>query len=397
MLGRKAVTFVNGVVVAGDGQVHDAIRIRGGVVSSLGRPAERGDVVVDLHGDIVVPGLVNAHDHLELNSFGRLKWRPVYRNVREWIADFQPRFGSDPQLAAARPETLATRVWAGALKNALCGVTTVCHHNPMHAPLRRRRFPVRVVRRFGLSHSLQIDGDAVSHAYARTPARWPWIVHASEGVDAEARDEIDRLDRLRCLGTNTVLVHGVGIDDLRARRVLGRGSALIWCPSSNEFLFGRTANVRPFAQAGRLALGTDSRLSGEGDLLDELRAAVRTRQLSPEALLRLATSGAAAVLQLPGLGHLATGAPADVAVLRRVAADPYASVVSSSRAEVRLTMVGGMPIVGDTAMQAVFDARWQRCNAVAVDGAPRLLARWIVRAAAALSVREPGLEMDVTW
>ena len=35
-------------------------------------------VVVDLDEAVVLPGLINAHDHLELNSFPRLKWRPRY-------------------------------------------------------------------------------------------------------------------------------------------------------------------------------------------------------------------------------------------------------------------------------------------------------------------------------
>lgn len=391
MFGTRPITFVNGAVVAPDGRVADSLRVRGGVIDAIGDAPRRADVVVDVDGAVVLPGLVNAHDHLELNSFGRLKWRSQYVNVREWIADFQPRFGGGP-LALARPDTLADRVWVGGLKNLLSGVTTVCHHNPIHAPL-KRRFPVRIVRQFGLSHSLQIDGSQVAESYARTPARWPWIIHAAEGIDAEAGQEIDTLGTLRCLGENTVLVHGVALDGARAELVLARGGALIWCPTSNEFLFGRTADVRRFSAAGRLALGSDSRLSGEGDLLDEIRAAFRTRQLSAEQLLRSVTRDAAAVLRLPHGGGLEIGQPADVVLLRRVTDDPCESVAASTRADVRLCLVGGEPLVGDTALRAVFDSRRQPAARVRVDGRERLMARWIARRVAALDLAEPGLEL----
>jgi cytosine/adenosine deaminase-related metal-dependent hydrolase len=186
MFGRQPVTFVNAVVLAGDGGTHGTLRIRRGVVDELGAPPRRGDLVVDVEGGVVLPGLINAHDHLELNSFPRMKWRARHANVREWIADFQPRFATDPALAKARPDTLVDRLWVGGLKNLLAGVTTVCHHNPLHATL-KRRFPVRVTRRVGISHSLQIDGARVADSCRRTPEDWPWIVHAAEGVDADAR------------------------------------------------------------------------------------------------------------------------------------------------------------------------------------------------------------------
>jgi cytosine/adenosine deaminase-related metal-dependent hydrolase len=362
------------------------------VVDALGMPPRRGDAVVDAEQAIICAGLINAHDHLELNSFGRRKWRSHHRNVREWIADFQPRFTTDRALAAARSDTLPDRLWVGGLKNLLSGVTTVCHHNPLHRQL-TRRFPVRVVRRYGLSHSLQIDGADVMTSYQRTPQSWPWIIHAAEGVDAEAREEVRTLSALRCVAGNTVLVHGVGFDEHDANAVLTAGGALVWCPSSNHFLFGSTARVGAFARAQRLALGTDSRLSGEGDLLDELRVAAGTGQLSAEALLRSVSTHAAAVLRLQYAGRITAGAPADLCVLRRIAADPFESLVSATRADVWLTMMGGLPLVGDRRMRAIFTATRQACVDALVDGAPRLLARWIASRVHTMTIREAGLEV----
>jgi cytosine/adenosine deaminase-related metal-dependent hydrolase len=396
MFGPPAVTFVNSVVIDGYGRLWKSLRVRSGRVVALGGHPERNDLVVDGEQSVIVPGLINAHDHLELNSFGRLKWRPRYDNVREWIADFQPRFGTDPALAGARADTLDDRVWAGGLKNLLSGVTTVCHHNPIH-PALRRRFPVRVVRQLGISHSLQVDGAAVAQSYARTPPAWPWIVHAAEGVDDEAGNEVRTLRAWGCLGANTVIVHGVAIGDEDAAHVLGHGAALVWCPSSNDFLFGQTAAVGRFSRTRRLTLGTDSRLSGAGDLLDELRLAAATRQIAHESLCRTVTSDAADILRLNGVGALSPRAAADVVMLRRCADDPYESIVCSSRQHVRLSMIGGVPLYGEPSMRPLFHHCRQRVATVAVDGQPRVLAHWVARRAASMRLREPGLDVEARW
>ncbi len=388
-----SITFVNGIVIAANGRLFDSIRVRGNRIDRLGGSASRGDDVIDLDEAVVFPGLINAHDHLELNSFPRLKWRDRYSNVREWIADFQPRFAADPRLASASPETLTDRLWVGGLKNLLSGVTTVSHHNPLHRPL-RSRFPVRVVRNFGLSHSLQIDGTRVAEAYRDTPREWPWIIHAAEGVDDEAGAEVETLGRLGCLGPNTVLVHGVALDGCRTDRVLAAGGSLVWCPTSNQFLFGRTADVCRFADQRRLAVGTDSRLSGEGDLFDELRAAYGTRQVSAESLTRAVTANAAAMLRLPHAGRLETGAPADLAIVRRVTSDPFESLITAARADVRLAMIDGAPLMADAGLAPVFQARREPYARARVDGAERLLAKWIAGRASRLALCEPGLELD---
>ena len=392
MFWSSPMTFVNARVVTPEGRLARTIRINGRRVDGIDVAPGKRDVVVDLDDSYVFPGLINAHDHLELNSQPRLKWRDRYDNASEWIADFQPRFDSDPALAVTRPDTLDDRVWVGGLKNVLAGVTTVGHHNPLHRPL-RRRFPIRVVNEFGFSHSLHIDGDAIAASHRRTPRDWPWMIHAAEGTDDSARAELDALDRLGCLSANTVLIHGVAFCRKAADRVIDAGAGLVWCPSSNRFLFEATADVRAFDDADRLALGSDSRLSGERDLLDELKAAHATRQLSAEGLWRTVGTGAARLLKLKDAGRLAHGTPADLTVMRPLASCPFETLVTASRTDVRLTMIDGTPAIGEPELAPAFGAAGVAAMPARVDGSRRIVAKWIGARVARMQVQEPGFEV----
>jgi cytosine/adenosine deaminase-related metal-dependent hydrolase len=66
-----------------------------------------------------------------------------------------------------------------------------------------------------------------------------------------------------------VLVHAVGLRGADVELIVARGAAVIWCPSSNLAILGRTLATQ-IACRRALALGSDSRLSGARDLLAEL-------------------------------------------------------------------------------------------------------------------------------
>src|SRR3972149_3590545 len=85
----RAVSFVNAAVLTPD-EVAASLRVARGRIASIGESPRRGDTVVDCEGAAIVPGLINAHDHLELNSFGRLKWRTTYANERGGVAGCHP-------------------------------------------------------------------------------------------------------------------------------------------------------------------------------------------------------------------------------------------------------------------------------------------------------------------
>ncbi|HEX5692513.1 MAG TPA: hypothetical protein VFX76_21005, partial [Roseiflexaceae bacterium] len=169
-----------------------------------GRIAEElpGAWPLDLRGHLIFPGLINAHDHLQLNNIPHLPPHDPFPNSYAWMLAFQPYF-QEPAVARARDVPEPARLWHGGLKNLLCGATTVAHHDPWRPTLDDPDFPVRLLRRFGWSHSLGLGlqiadcrlqivqaptqlpryGPPVIESFRATPPDQPWIIHLAEGTD----------------------------------------------------------------------------------------------------------------------------------------------------------------------------------------------------------------------
>jgi hypothetical protein len=157
----------------------------------------------------------------------------------------------------------------------------------------RKDFPVRVLKNYGWAHSLHFSTEEeIIKSYQSTPKNWPWFIHLAEGTDELAASEYQRLKKLGCVGLNTIPVHFVGLtaEDVVDAHVstvysngfsAGHGSQMpfVWCPTTNIYLLGKTGHPR-MGWNTRILLGSDSRLTADGDLLDELK--YLSRNTKPE-------------------------------------------------------------------------------------------------------------------
>jgi cytosine/adenosine deaminase-related metal-dependent hydrolase len=163
---------------------------------------------------------------------------------------------------------------------------------------------------------------------------------------------------------------------------------LIWCPTSNRFLFGKTIDdIAALIETGCVALGSDSRLSGERDLLAELRVAQEIGGLNDNALLPLIAENAARLLRLKDRGALRPGAAADLIVVPSTA-----RLSSLSRTEIELVIVDGVMRYGN-ARYIAYDSSGSRWTAVRVDGQPKMLESDLVLQYLRSQCHEPGLEV----
>jgi cytosine/adenosine deaminase-related metal-dependent hydrolase len=157
----------------------------------------------------------------------------------------------------------------------------------------------------------------------------------------------------------------VGADDDGIARLRAANAAVVWCPTSNRFLFGTTAPAALVAPGIDVLLGSDSLLSGAGTLLDELRCARALGLISDERLLDAVGPVAARRLGIPE-PSLDIGAPADLVVLRR-------PVLEATTRDVALVVVAGVPRVVDPHLAPALGTAYRNGKLVAAWG----VVRWV--------------------
>ncbi|MDB4916760.1 MAG: amidohydrolase [Gemmatimonadetes bacterium] len=349
-----------------------------------------GALRLDLAGHLVFPGLVNAHDHLHLNCIPPLVHAAPFPNSYAWIDAFEHHHDR-PEVKAAASIPRDVRHWHGALKNILCGATTVIHHDPWHEAFDLADFPVRVGGNRHWSHSLLLGQSRSDHpprygpdvvaSFRATPSTEHWAIHLAEGTDDVAGRELAALDALGCLAGNTMLVHGVGMSESDIDRMIVYGASVTWCPASNLGMLGRTLDPRRLFNAGRLSLGTDSRLTGSHTLLDEMRIAARNSDLTAREIFRLVSRRD---------GGLIPGLPADCIILADVT-DPYDALLAARRSDLRAVVRNGRPVIADHDFAEWFAHCGIETTEVFLDDAPKLMARALCRPEA--TALERGLRM----
>lgn len=362
---------------------------------------------VDLSGCVVFPALVNAHDHLELNHYPRSKFRDWYANAHQWGEDMNKRLGDEP-FRSLQTFRLEDRCFIGGLKNLLCGATMVAHHNPPHHCLFRKDFPVRVLRDYGWAHSLHFDTPAhLQQTYRQTPRSSPWFIHLAEGTDESASQEYRRLLEMGCAASNTVIVHAVGLSADDADGCVYHIRGIIICPTTNQYLLNQYPTDSDVLAAAiqhqnKIAIGSDSRLTADGDLLDEMRFAaghvfspnkIGEQHCSPaHYVVQLATQGGASIIGAQQSGTLSHGHFADWIAIRQGEAPPEDTLCQARRADLALVVKGGVPQIGDPEFMRQFTKLPQ--IEAQLDGQSKHMHSELAKRVHNCRLKERGLEVE---
>ena len=335
------------------------------------RPLVASTSQVDLSGYLALPGLINAHDHLEFALFPRLG-KGCYNNFLEWAEDIHRTHASEIARHRRVPKTV--RLWWGGIRNLLCGVTTVCHHNPYVPEVFSDEFIIRVLKDYGWAHSLRLDPDAALEQ-SQTPKDQRFFIHLGEGIDAQSEEEIFELHQAGALDENTVIIHGLAIGPNGRGLLRSTGAALVWCPSSNLFLFEKAMSFDEICQLPKIALGSDSSLTAEGDLLDEVRCACQMLRTPATKAYEYVTQRAADLLGLKnGEGKFRIGGFADLVAVRDKGQSPSETLASSSYRDMELVLLGGRVQLASAQMkQRLPKHAIQGLQPLAIEG----LVRWI--------------------
>jgi cytosine/adenosine deaminase-related metal-dependent hydrolase len=391
----RQVSIEGARLLRGERLVTSSLILRGSVLGALDGPPGEG-IRLALDGLILLPGLINAHDHLHLNAFGGPVCPGPYGHADDWVEAMRQRIAA-PDFRKIRDLPEAVRAWHGALKNVLAGCTTVVHHDPGLRVFEDPDFPVHVPRRLGWAHSPSLAGrygPSLVDALRQAPAGRPFFIHAAEGVDARAHTDIEALEEADAVGPELRLVHMIGASEAQSRRARAAGAAMVWCPASSRHLFGRLAEVEPWARMGRALLGSDARLTGSRDLLDELALAAEAEVLDARQLMAMVGGLGAELVGRPEAGRLEPGAPADLVAVDDDAEDPARTLIGKRRADLRLVVVGGRPLVSDPDLGEIFEAMAEPCERVRLDGRPKLLALRAFDRLRRTGLQEPGLDWD---
>lgn len=309
--------------------------------------------VEDLGDVALLPGLVNAHTHLELSHLaGRV---PPAADMVAWIRAMLAARAGGPdasRMVQAMREAVGTlratgTVLVGDVSNSLASVP-VLHEAAMAAVVFHELIGFNVAdatamvrdgwarARAAIAAAPGVAVSVVAHApYSVAPAlfaevaRWaeaPLSVHVAESAEeveflecgtgpfrglleslgvwtdgwtVPRCDPVEFLHRVGYLVPGMLAVHGVHLTDGALARLRDTGAVVVTCPRSNAWVGGGLPRVSRFYASGvSVAVGTDSLASTSSlNLFDEL---AELRRIAPDvaaaSLLESATRVGASAL-----------------------------------------------------------------------------------------------------
>jgi cytosine/adenosine deaminase-related metal-dependent hydrolase len=324
-------------------------------------------LVIDT-GGYIMPGLIDAHNHLEYNTL------PLWRVPKRFSNRYQWSGVKAYDLDIMKPKTLLTDgrymdQQTEAIKyaevKAMLGGTTSIQGSPN---LLSTRLLVRNIehgnfgsdriytRTLSIADSRFQKDEAIALAQLMDAGKVDaWVVHLAEGTDTKSKDEFITLKKLKLLRDVTVIIHGTALQSGEFQELAHAGAKLVWSPLSNLLLYGKTTDIPTALEAGlTICLGVDWSPSGSKKLLGEIKIAHEYdkarwgHKLSDSELVKMVTVNPAMALGLDDkIGEIKVGYYADLSVFKKHRPDPYRNLIEAIERDVQLVIVGGVPCYGD--------------------------------------------------
>lgn len=356
------------------------VSISAGKIDSVGKVTPN-PVAIEVDDGILIPGLINAHDHLLGTYFPKVGNGP-YENWLPWDNDLK----SSPVYQERQQIENRDLYLLGGYRNLLSGVTTVSDHiphfvgDPYYGIL-----PTKAIENFAMAHSIASFalawGDGVDVEYQKAVEEdIPFITHIAEGFDSETVRDLDTLERAGGLGDHSVLVHGIAFSEKDMKKIKTAGASVVWCGDSNIFMFNETTNIKMLLDMGiNVCIGTDSPMSGGENLLYEMKfdkmlyEKMYGVELTDEQIFRMVTQNPAKAFHFNDLGAIQEGYTADLVIVNDKGGTPESSVVLAELRDIQLVVIDGMPRYGDAKYRYLFDTLKMDYSHIVVDGVEKLI------------------------
>ena len=377
--GTAATSYVlDGKIATPTGLLDGKLVVSGDTITCVAANCATPDgaTVIRVTDAYILPGFVDAHNHVAYNVFP--KWQPpkLYQNRGQWqaskaYATFKAPYND------LKAKLFCEMVKYGEVRALLSGVTTIQGTAPNNSCFRTLIRNAENQNELGLpantirTYILDIKTFKGSVDWTRTKA---YVIHLAEGIDEKSRAEFDTLKAKHLLHEGTVLVHGTALGAAEFDQLAALQIPIIWSPQSNLALYGKTTDIATARQHGiKLSLGVDWNPTGSNNIFDELRVADQLNRntfsdaIHSDEWLNMITAYPAEALALDDkIGALAPDHKADLTVVAKQDSDVNASLLKTHLEDVQFVMLGGRPLYGDSV--AIATLRPGACEALGVHG-----------------------------
>ncbi|GBF48596.1 amidohydrolase [Leptospira ryugenii] len=342
-----------------------SLQVEGSLITAMGESGDWNASLPSYDGNqsLVLPSFINMHDHLLASYLPKVGGENKHIS---WLS-FDNLYKSSAVFAERQQIDAELLYYLGAYKNLFSGVSMVFDHIPTHIskPF-SETLPTKLVNNYYLAHSIGNyslnwgEGAALEYKLAEENNR-PFITHLGEGIDEESIVSLRRLEKMNALGPNSVLVHCLPFGQREVDIIAKNKATVVWCPSSNIHIFGKTTNIKLFLDSGvNVCLGTDFSPSGSLHLLEEIRFAkeifekLYDAELSDETILQWITQNAANAIRDPKVGQLSPGKTADFILISSTAEAEENFLSKLTTSSIDLMVIDGNPSWGSPLYEKIF-------------------------------------------